>query len=230
MNKRIYLLIGFIYIWASYNITASAQTHYKPTVDIGIKAGGDFSRIFFNPGVKQSMHAGTIAGFTCRYIEESHFGLIAELNFEQRGWKENFEGTPYQYSRTINYIQIPLLAHIYFGRRGRFFFNAGPEIGFYLSSSTKANFNPSDIHNLPDFPTNHKNTDEMQMRINQKIDFGISAGIGGEFFVNPRHSMNLECRFYYGLGNVLKSGRQEAFSASNAMSVMATVGYWFRVK
>lgn len=68
------------------------------------------------------------------------------------------------------------------------------------------------------------------MEVNQKIDFGISAGLGGEFFVNPKHSLCLETRFYYGLGNILKSGRREPFSASISMSVMATVGYWFRIK
>lgn len=208
----------------------NAQTHYSSRISVGVKGGMDFSRIFFNPTVKQGMKMGAVAGVAIRYVEEEHFGLIAELNFEQRGWKENFEGAPYEYSRTVNYIQIPLLAHIYFGRRGRFFFNAGPEIGFMIGSSEKCNFNPADISSLPDFPSNHKNTDEMTLPINGKIDFGISAGLGGEFFATPRHSLYIEGRFYYGLGNVLKSGRQQPFSASNSMSVMATIGYWFRFK
>lgn len=222
--------VGAIILLSLTCLTAKAQTHYSSQVSIGAKAGADFSRVFFNPGVKQSLLTGAVAGITVRYIEENHFGLIAELNFEQRGWKENFEGAPYNYSRTVNYMQIPFLAHIYFGRRGRFFFNAGPEIGFVIGSSVKSNFDPWHIDQLPDFPINHKNTKEMTMDVNQKIDFGISAGLGGEFFANPRHSLYLEGRFYYGLGNILKSGRQENFNASNSMSVMVTLGYWFRIK
>lgn len=224
------LRILLLFIALGCQSTLMAQTHYSSRVSIGAKGGVDFSRIFFNPSVKQGMLTGGVFGFQVRYIEENHFGLIAELNWEQRGWKENFESAPYRYSRTINYLQIPLLAHIYFGRRGRFFFNAGPEIGFCLGSSTSANFDPANIDKLPDFPIDHKNTQEMTMDVNHKIDFGISAGLGGEFFATPRHSVILEARFYYGLGNVLKSGRQENFAGSNSMSVMATIGYWFRIK
>lgn len=225
------IAVAALLLTALIGVTANhAQTHYRSRVSLGAKAGAGFSRVFFNPGVKQNMLAGVVAGMAVRYVEEDHFGLIAELNFEQRGWEENFENAPYSYSRTVNYIQIPLLAHIYFGRRGRFFINAGPEIGFVIGSSEKSNFNPSDISTLPDFPANHKNTQEMTLKINQKIDFGISAGLGGEFFATPRHSFYLEGRFYYGLGNILKSGRREPFAASNSMSVMATLGYWFRIK
>ncbi len=208
----------------------NGQTHYASKVSVGVKGGVDFSRIFFNPSVTQKMAMGAVAGLQVKYVEETHFGLVAELNFEQRGWKEDFEETSYSYQRTVNYIQIPVMAHIYFGNRGQFFFNAGPEIGFKIGESTSTNFDVANIASLPDMPSKKLNTDEMFMDADQKIDYGISVGLGGEFFVNPRHSVLLEARFYYGLGNVLKSGRQEAFSASNSMSVMATLGYFFRIK
>lgn len=208
----------------------SAQTHYEPRVSVGVKGGVALSRVFFNPSVKQSMLMGAVAGVTFRYVEENHFGLIAELNLAQRGWKENFGEAPYRYSRTVSYLQLPVLAHIYFGRRGRFFFNAGPEVSLRIGSSTSANFNPADIASLSDFPSTHRNTQEMQMAINQKVDFGINAGLGAEFFATSRSSLHLEARFYYGLGNMLKSGRTEPFNSSNSMSVSATLGYWFRLK
>ena len=62
------------------------------------------------------------------------------------------------------------------------------------------------------------------------VDYGISAGLGTDIFINQKHSFSIEGRFYYGLGNVLKSGRTEEFSASNSMSIMVTLGYWFRLK
>ena len=93
-----------------------------------------------------------------------------------------------------------------------------------------ANFNPAEAGSLPSFPQDKLNTEEMTMDINQKIDFGISAGLGGEFFIKPHQSLYAECRFYYGLGNVLKSGRGEPFSSSNSMALSVTLGYWFRIK
>ena len=97
------------------------QAHYSSNVAIGVKGGVDFSQVFFNPSVRQKICIGMTGGVMVRYIEENHFGLIAELNFARRGWVENFEEAPYNYSRTLNYVELPVLAHIYFGRRGKFF-------------------------------------------------------------------------------------------------------------
>lgn len=212
-------------------VAATAQTHYEGNFFVGAKGGVDFSRVFFHPGVKQKMPLGGVAGVMVRYIEEEHFGLIGELNFEQRGWEENFEEYPFSYRRTLNYLQIPVLAHIYFGSsRGHFFFNAGPEIGFMIGESTSANFDYRNPENVPGFPVEGRQTAQYMLKAGNKVDFGISAGIGGEYFLNSRSSLTLEGRFYYGLGNVVKTGRTETFSGANSMSVMITAGYWFRIK
>lgn len=208
----------------------AAQTHYESNIYLGVKGGVDVSRVFFTPSVKQTFALGANGGVTFRYIEENHFGLIIEANFEQRGWKEDFENYPFEYTRTIDYIQIPFLAHIYFGQRGKFFFNAGPEVGFRIGESTDANFDYNNLSSIPDFPSALRTTYQYQLAADRKVDFGISAGLGGEFSINPRNSLYIEGRFYYGLGNVLKSGRTELFRGSNSMSIMASIGYWFRVK
>lgn len=214
---------------ASAHSEASAQTHYSSNISLGLKAGADLSRIFFTPSVKQTFQPGALAGVTFRYIEENHFGLIAELNFIQRGWKENFEGEPFAYSRTINYLELPVLAHIYFGRRGRFFFNAGPLVALRLSDSVNSSFDTADASSLPGFPKYH-NTLQYSEPIKQRIDYGICAGLGGEFNVTPRHSAYAEVRFYYGLGNLYGSSKRDNFSASNGMSLEFILGYWLRIK
>lgn len=221
----------FLFITSCLPLTIIAQTHYNANVAVGVKGGVDFSRTFFNPSVPQKMKLGVVGGFTFRYIEENHFGIIAELNLEQRGWEEDFEEAPYEYSRTLTYIQIPVLAHIYFGNeRARFFFNAGPEIGFKIAESTSSNFDIYDYESLPGFPIKNRNNQQFTIPAENKIDFGISAGLGTEIFINSKNSLSLEGRFYYGLGNILKSGRTEEFNASNSMSIMVSLGYWFRIK
>lgn len=211
------------------SISTSAQTHYTANIAIGGRVGADISKVFFNPSVKQIFKPGAFAGVTFRYIEESHFGLIAEFNFIERGWKENFEGAPYSYERTIDYLQIPVLAHIYFGRRGRFFLNLGPEIGFRISNKEKCNFNTKDVSHLGDFPKYH-NTLQYSETVTQKIDYGINAGLGGEYNLSRRNSINLEVRFYYGLGNLFGSSKKDNFNASNSMALQFSLGYWFRIK
>lgn len=207
-----------------------AQTHYSSNVAIGVKGGMDMSEVFFNPTVLQKFAFGATGGVMFRYIEENHFGLIAELNFAQRGWSEDFEGAPYNYTRTTNYIELPILAHIFFGRRGRFFFNAGPQVGLYLGDKVNANFNPEDMATLPDFPYKNRMNEQMLLPVKQKMDYGITAGLGAEFNISKSNSICLEGRFYYGLGNIFSSKRVDTYQASNQWSIGITAGYWLRIK
>ncbi|MDE6271634.1 MAG: PorT family protein [Muribaculaceae bacterium] len=226
--KLFHPLIVILSLMLFSGASAKAQTHYNSNIAIGIKAGADLSRMFFNPGVKQDLKPGALAGFTFRYVEESHFGLVAELNFTQRGWKENFEGKPLSYSRTIDYLMLPVLAHIYFGRRGRFFVNIGPEIGLRISDKASSNFDIYNASNNSDMPKYHE-IKQYTEPIKQRVDYGICAGLGGEFSVTQRHALYGEVRFYYGLGNLFSSNRRDYFNASNSMNLEFTLGYWLRI-
>lgn len=219
----------FIFLLLLFPLRITAQTHYSANMAMGARAGADLSRNFFNPSVKQVLKPGLLCGVTFRYIEENHFGLIAELNYIQRGWQENFEDAPYEYKRTIDYLQLPVLAHIYFGGRGRFFINAGPLVGLRLGDSLKCNFDTSATEDLTDFPRYH-NAKQYAEPIKQRVDYGICAGLGGEFNITDLHSLSLECRFYYGLGNLFGSSRKDVFNASNSMALEFALGYWFRFK
>lgn len=226
--RRLFLHLILLFL----PLSLAAQTaHYEGNIFVGGKAGLSMARTFFNPSVPQKMAMGATAGFTFRYIEENHFGLIAELNWEQRGWEESFKSGPFKYHRTLNYLQLPVLAHIYFGSpRAHFYLNAGPEIGVMVAESTSANFDYHNIDRISDFPKEGRRTAQMTIPAKKGLDFGISAGLGAEYFVNSRNSITLEARFYYGLGNVIKSGRAEDFSSANSMGLMVTMGYWFRCK
>lgn len=207
-----------------------SQTHYDGSVYVGAKVGVSFSRVFFNPSVPQDMLTGAVGGMTFRYIEEKNFGLIAELNFEQRGWSEKFDGQNLRYHRILNYFQIPVMAHIFFPvSSSKIFINLGPEVGVMFSDRINSNFNYKHLSLVPNFPGNRQ-IDQLNLEAKRKIDFGISAGLGVEVPVNHKNSLALEGRFYYGLGNVLDCGRIETFSSANSMSVMATLAYWFKVK
>lgn len=227
MKKSAYLIL-LSFLLSVFSI--KAQTHYSSNVAIGVKGGVDFSEVFFNPHVQQSFVPGATVGIMVRYIEENHFGLIGELNFAQRGWKENFEDDPFNFSKSLDYLDLCFLAHIFFGHRGRFFFNAGPQVGYYLGEHMKANFNPQEMGSIPGFPNINRINQQMIEPITIKVDYGISAGIGGEFNINPKNSLTVEGRFYFGLANIFSTKRADYFNASNQMSLSATIGYWFRVK
>ncbi len=211
-------------------VVCEAQTHYTSQVFLGAKGGIETSQIFFNPSIKQKLPIGAVSGIMIRYVEERHFGLVAELNFVQRGWEENYESKEYSYRRILNYIEIPIMAHIYFGRRGKFFANVGPEVSFLISESTKSNFDYHNLNTISGHPALKREYSELIEPIQNKVDFGICAGLGGEFSINPRNSLALEARFYYGIGNIYKAGHRDPFRASNGFSFGLTAGYWFKLK
>lgn len=212
------------------SMCAMAETHYKPHIWLGGRAGITLSQMSFSPSVKQLWNMGTAGAVTFRYSEEKIFGLIAEIGWVQRGWKENYEEAPFNYSRTLTYINIPLLTHIYFGTpRFKGFINLGPQFCFLLGTKINSDFDYSNTASLPDFPRNRM-TEQLWAPVTNSFDYGICASVGMEFYVQPRHSVAVEGRFYYGLGNIFPSSKADTFSASRNMTIEVTLGYNFRLK
>ncbi|MDE5918533.1 MAG: PorT family protein [Duncaniella sp.] len=211
-----------------------AQREYSPKFYLGAKGGATLSRMTFSPGVHQKMVQGVTMGVSAKYVEENIFGLLAEVNITQRGWKEDFErdlAPEFDYSRKLTYIQIPFMTHIYFGSdKFKGFINLGPEFGYMIGDKISANFEYNNLKDIPGFPTTMRTNEQMSMEIERKFDYGIAAGAGMEFIVKRKHSLQLEGRFYYGLGNIFNDSKRDFFSASRGMSIEITLGYMIRVK
>lgn len=212
-------------------LLASAETHYKPHISIGAHAGATMSQVSFSPSVKQAWTNGLVGGVQVRYAEERLVGLLGELNVVQRGWKEDFEEGPLSYARTSTYISLPIMTHIYFGPpRFKCFFNLGPEFSYLLGESTSANFDYHRPFEAEGWPQKSRMVEQLTTDISKKFDYGICLGFGCEFWLQPRHSVYLEGRFYYGLGNIFPSSKADTFDASRNMTISVTMGYNFRLK
>lgn len=214
-------------------VSAYSQRTYEPNFAIGGKAGATLSMMSFSPKVSQDFLPGFMAGVTVRYTEEKFFGLIVELNIEQRGWKEKYppEYSEFQYSRTLTYLQLPLLTHIRFGsNRVKGFVNLGPEVGVMIGDRVSANFDYGNIGTVAGYPTLHRTNAQLAMAVSNRFDYGISAGAGLEIIARDKHSFMLEGRFYYGLGNIFPAARKDYFSASRGMSIEVTAAYLFRLR
>lgn len=218
-------------ITAFLALLATAQTHYEGTIAVGGKAGASLSRVNFNPSVEQTMLPGMTAGVMFRYVEEKNFGLIAELNLTQRGWKENFEESDYRYCHRFSYLELPIMTHIFFGnQRVKGFFNLGPELNVMLGNGINSNFSYEEADGLDYFIDDTRHIEQMTMKVNNRFDYGICGGAGMEINLNPKHSLLLEGRFYYGLTDVFPNHKTDIFSSSNSMSITVTLGYFYRLK
>lgn len=225
MKKLIILLAALSAVFA-----LSAETHYKSQIFIGARGGVSMGTISFSPSVRQTWNMGSTGAVSVRYTEEKLFGILAELGWVTRGWKEDFEEAPFSYSRSLTYINLPILTQIRFGsRRFKSFINLGPQFAYMIGSSISSDFDYMNPGSVSGFPLNRQ-TEQMKLDVKNKFDYGICASLGFEFFVQPRHSVMLEGRYYFGLGNIYPARKADYFSASRCMSIEITLGYSFRLK
>ena len=225
---------------------ASAQVgKYRNDLSIGVNGGYVLSNVGFTPKVNQGFHGGMTGGFSFRYVCEKYFNTIcavqAEVNYAQIGWKESIldandapvvnqvTGLPEEYSRTMNYVQIPVFAHLGWGREEKgfqFFFQAGPQIGFCLGETTKTNFNVEDA-NFADRVSSVVAQDTMA--VENKFDYGIAAGLGLEYSHPKVGHFQLEARYYYGLGNIYGDTKRDFFGKSNFGNIVVKLTYLFDI-
>lgn len=218
---------------------------HRNDLSIGVNGGYILSNVGFSPKVPQTMHGGITGGLTVKYVCEKYFSticsILAEVNYASIGWKENIldrtdqpvinpvTGLAEEYSRTINYVQIPVFAHLAWGREERgaqFFIQAGPQIGVYLNESTSTNFNFAD-RNM----TDRANTIVAQdtMAVENKFDYGIAAGIGMEYSLPKAGHFILEARYYFGLGNIYGDSKKDYFGKSNFGNIVFKFTYLFDI-
>lgn len=220
---------------------------YRNDFAIGINGGYQFNNIAFVPKVPQGMLGGMNGGITLRYVCEKYFNCICaiqlEANIAELGWKENilsiddkpcidiYTNEPMAYQRKMTYAQIPLLAHIGFGREEKgmkFFLNLGPQFGYLLKEKTKTNFTVDkafycDPQRVSDIVA------QDTMAVENKFDYGITAGVGMEMSMKRAGHILLEARYYYGLGNIYRDSKADYFARSNHGSIVIKASYLFDI-
>ena len=219
-------------------LTLKAQVgEYRTDFAVGVNGGYMMNKISFQPDVPQDMMGGLTGGLTFRYTCERYFksicAIVAEVNYAQMGWKENIEDieklNPLYYERRINYIQIPVMARLGWGRERKGlqgFFQIGPQIGVYLDESTDTNIEP-----FRGTQTTRSSvvTAQESMPVENKFDYGIAGGAGIEFSHPKLGHFLLEGRYYFGLGNIYGNTKQDYFGKSNQGTIVIKMSYLFDI-
>ena len=174
----------------------------RSNFSVGVNGGVNLNSASFTPTIKQNSLMGITGGLTARYISEKYFSMICgaqiELNFSQHGWDEFYEDYPeLQYTRKMNYLEIPFLAHLAFGKdRGlQFFVHAGPQIGFFLGDSYTIS---GDWDNYPGLTV-----EQHDKAVDNRFDYGITGGAGVELRTKAGNFL-VEGRYYYALSDFYK--------------------------
>lgn len=206
---------------------------YRNQLALGVNGGYLLNKVSFNPSVKQDFHGGVTGGLTLRYTSERYFNILcalqAELNYARMGWKEVIETSDDTYSRTMHYVQLPLLARLSFGKEHRGvmgYLVLGPQLGFFLSDKENKSGEWSD-ETLGKRPNNV--TGQYGMAVDKKFEYGLTGGLGLEINTKVGHFM-LEGRYYYALGDMFNNGKSDYFSRSANGTIIVKAGYLIDIK
>jgi hypothetical protein len=243
-NRSILCIISLLML---FPLSSLAQVgEHRNDLAIGVNGGYMLSNVGFVPKVNQTFHGGYTGGLSLRYVCEKYFNSIcsiyAELNYAQMGWKEDIldrEDQPVineetqqaeSFSRTLNYVQLPIFARLGWGREQKgvqFFFQAGPQLGYYLSEKVTKNF---ELDKRNSWKRANDEVHQDTMAVENKLDYGIAAGIGMEYSFPKLGHLMLEARYYYGLGNIYKDTKRDYFGKSNNSSIIVKLTYLFDLK
>lgn len=203
---------------------ASAQIDQLQSVfSIGVNAGMNMNKVSFSPSVRQNSKKDFTAGVSVRYISEKYFGMtcgvLMEMNYSRRGWSEHYDDYPdVSYQRTMNYVEVPFLAHLAFGKKAvQFFLHAGPQVGFLLGDDYTIG---GDWSGLSLQQTQHSE------EIKKNFDYGIAGGGGLEMNTGIGHFL-LEGRYYYALSDFFGNDKKEIFGRSAHSGLAVKLTYLF---
>lgn len=212
-------------------ISAKAQIgDFRNVFSVGFTGGASTSSVSFVPTIKQTFSPGLTGGFLLRYTSEKYFWLISatqlEVNFAQRGWTELIEdGSGNEYTRVINYIEIPFFTHLGVGREYRGFqgyLNIGPQIGFSIGDKEYYGGKlPWDVSNRP-----NNVIEQYGKELDNNFEYGIAGGIGVEMKTGIG-SFGLEGRYYFGLSDIYNNSKRDYFARSANSSISLRAVYIF---
>ncbi len=168
--KKTFLIIGLAFLTFGTTLKAkSDDSRYDFT--FGIKVGLNYSNVWdeqgeeFRADPKFGFAGGLFAGIPLGKT----FGIQPELLISQKGFKASgvLLGTPYSYSKTSTFIDIPLLLQI---KPAEFVtFVIGPQFSYLIKQKTVFTFGDNSLEQEEEFEN-----DNIRKNI---LGFGIGADV-----------------------------------------------------
>lgn len=228
MKLRHFILYMLLFVVPSVHVMAQVGEH-RNDFSVGFMGGYTMNKMDFMPKIKQSSKGAPMVGFAARYICEKYFtticGVELELQYNNLGWQELIEdGSGNTYKRDLHFLEVPVLMQMGWGRERRglkFLFEAGPQVGLYLSGEEHrggGEWNPAARPNGVVY--------QYGKEPDNKIDYGIAAGLGLEYS-SPFGHFLLQGRYYYGLGDLYDNSKRGDFGRSANQTIVVKLTYLF---
>lgn len=237
LYMRKLLVAGFIFICSCYSAQAQISTP-DHRFAVGIKAGPTLSFITrtndqysFETADVNNFAQGYTGGLSIQYFTESNFALQIEGFYTQKGWQEVFYDSTSTLQRqrddvfrtTLNYLEVPITAHGYIGKKNVRIFLDG---GFYLSYLLS--YNIIQDPDVADYEVSYRISDSNANR----IDLGIKGGAGFEV-ATKAGTFQLGGSYAWGIGSVIKKYQTTPKNAAEGIpnmlqnnTITITLGYY----
>jgi len=212
VNKKLYITVVFIF----------CSTFAFAQFSVGAKYGNSLSFVYstdvFTPReVNDGLLRGQAFGLVMQYITQPHFGLQWEVNYVEKGWIETFGNEADIFTTRLSYIDIPILGHAYIGKKTvRYFLNAGPYLGFLISSEEERGGVFDDDEITFRYVEGRDNT----------LDFGIRGGLGIEIVTNIG-MFHIEGAYNFGIASILEKDITPIPTRVQNQTTVITLGYLY---
>jgi hypothetical protein len=189
-------------------------------------------------------------GLLSEYKIERHFSIQVELNYAGQGGKRDgmqpITNLPsnlasmvppgsYLYANfnnkaVLDYLELPVLAKLSWGRASGFYINAGPYFGYLLKATEKTS-GTSEIYADPHGqevvdpqPTSFDANTDITSSIH-RFNIGVTGGGGLFCHLDRNDKLFVDARFEYGLINIQK---YSADGSNNTGNLLLSLGYAHR--
>lgn len=176
---------GVAILFAGAATTVNAQTKTN-SPSFGIRAGLNLANITKeNDSYASEIKPGFNAAAFVEIPLVNGFSFQPELQFSQKGYRSSgsFLASPYEYTATLNYVEVPLLAKIVPSKN--FAIVVGPQFSFLTSSEYKFKTGNVNYENV----VNNNNNDLRENVVGGVA--GIEAG-SGNFIFSARYSLDFQ--------------------------------------
>jgi hypothetical protein len=182
---KIFILLALLGFVLTFN-KARAQAFEDKVWSAGPEIGVNFSS--YGGSENDVSKAGVQGGAFMTYSIRNTHAFTGKLLLSQRGAK--FDGI----KQTLTYLEIPVLARIFFNTSGVMRPNvfAGPTFGFLAGANNKADGTSSEVISNPRDQFN-------------SFDFGLTAGLGLNYEFAPETRFLIDARYLHGFSDITKA-------------------------
>lgn len=196
---------------------------------LGAMFGMDWNRYSINKQANWSYEKeiGGTAGVMGQYDIKDWLGIRAEVNWTMKDAILHDKATYMSCKMLNHYMQLPIMVSLSLSifRNMKLFSNLGA-YGGYLLSSYQASYHTEGRR--------HRNLQsgyikyEFNDNTDQRLDYGLVGGIGGEYRIVQHWGVQLEFRYYHSLQSISKEYMMKNYPLyNNTCALQAAVYYYF---